>query len=172
MTVVLDAELAERMEEFVYAARSTLSAFVQDAVAVRLARVDTPGEYVAAKRAREERKPQSVFDLTKCHESGYPKHVPASFWQPNPRPDDEIRNWKMMVLHSGSSAKAFGSRVWVASGLGEYGDREWAATCAWAGRSPTIAEDTGPVVNLGNMVSDAEANALDEQLRQQGWQIP
>jgi hypothetical protein len=129
--------------------------------------VETPEEYVTAKRAKAERKPQSVFDLGKCHESGYPKHVPAAFWTPNPRPDDEIRNWKNMVLHGGRDAQAFIARVWAACELGEYGEREWAATCAWAGRSPTVGNGNTPAVNLGN-----DADALDDQLRAQGWQLP
>jgi hypothetical protein len=162
LTVVIDADLGQRMKEFVYEARATLSGFVQDAVAVRLARVETPADYVERKRARTDRTVKPLFDLGKVDAFGWPHAAPKWY-------EGTKREFRLRLSSDGAPAlQAQLVAAWAKHGVGEFTEAHFAETLRQlAGRA---GKGAAAPVNLGKP-ADPEADALDAELRAKGWEM-
>jgi hypothetical protein len=127
-TVGFDPELDPLIQQAL--GRKTLSEFVNEACAQRLARWESPAAFVQRKRKRLGHREQSAFDSKTCHASGWPKKIPTTFWRFG-EPADHIANLKQMLGDSQPRARELMAKAWQAAGLSAYSDRDWDATLAW-----------------------------------------
>jgi hypothetical protein len=128
--IILDPEISARLDTVLVSSRQPLSGFVQDAIVQRLARWEPASAFIDRKRKKLGHREQSAFDPAKCHASGWPKKLPATFWRFG-EPSDQIANLREMLRDSQSRAQVLMVQAWASAGLGEYSNRDWDATLAW-----------------------------------------
>lgn len=128
INVIIEHELATMLKQVCSDARTTVSGFVQDAIAMRLRKYETPTEFIRHGRRVEQRRDVPIFDLSKCHAAGWPKELPEKFWRGG-APADPIENLRTS-LRNGAEANVFKLmfRAWEAAGLGEYTEAHFAET--------------------------------------------
>lgn len=111
--------------------RRSMSDFVNDAVANRLARWDSPGEFISRKREGSDRGKVQDFDPAKFHPSGWPLQLDSSFWRLGTPAEGEIENLKLGLRTNPEFARDVIASAWEFAGLGEYTGADWAATQRW-----------------------------------------
>lgn len=126
--VYLDAELSQLMDATL-GARS-VSDFVNDAIAYRLSKWESPADFVRAKREAADRTPVQDFDLQKCHPSGWPLNLDRGFWKLEV-PVDEIANLRSGLKNDPDFAREVLEAAWKHAGLGKFSDADWSATLRW-----------------------------------------
>jgi len=120
--VYFDPELDALLQKSL--GRRSMSDFVNDAVAQRLSRWESPADFVRRKRDDGERDAQTLFDLAKMHESGWPAGAML-----NPRA--EINYALAEGQGSTDVLKARMQVEWSERGLGEYTEAHLQETLRW-----------------------------------------
>jgi hypothetical protein len=136
LEVLIAPELHEVMMMAVEASHKTITDFVQDAIATKLRNWQTPVEYINSQRSKTGKALASVFDPSKCHESGWPLGYVTN-------PKAELN----YAMHDGG-VEVIRERMqlaWRQTGLGEYSEAHLQETLAWHAAQLKVKPKAGAV---------------------------